>query len=213
MLEAHRSWDGERCVLVTVSFTPGSCSLTAYKLTPQGYEWGRAAKDIAANPQASAAAGPFHLLALSRGAVLASASAAMGPRIARERTCRDKRLKPRPLALARAPQPQGYKPEFYEKAQLLLSDRFMGFYMTPDAGSWNYNFMGVKHSAAMKYGLKLSNPREFYHEAHRCAGLGRAASRGAGQTAWQGLEQQAALPGPTGPTSTAPTRPPGREVF
>ena len=64
---------------------------------------------------------------------------------------------------------QGYKPEFYEKVQLLLSDRFMGFYMTPDAGSWNYNFMGVKHSAAMKYGLRLSNPREFYHEVHRCA--------------------------------------------
>jgi pre-mRNA-processing factor 8 len=51
--------------------------------------------------------------------------------------------------------------------QLLLSDRFMGFYMVPDTGSWNYNFMGVKHSPAMKYGLKLSNPKEFYHEVHR----------------------------------------------
>ncbi|KAG2447155.1 hypothetical protein HYH02_007901 [Chlamydomonas schloesseri] len=112
MLEAHRSWDGERCVCVTVSFTPGSCSLTAYKLTPGGYEWGRSNKDVAANPQ-------------------------------------------------------GYKPDFYEKSQLLLSDRFMGFYMVPDAGSWNYNFMGVKHSPAMRYGLKLANPREFYHEVHR----------------------------------------------
>ncbi|KAG2489374.1 hypothetical protein HYH03_012204 [Edaphochlamys debaryana] len=112
MLESHRTWDGERCVLVTVSFTPGSCSLTAYKLTPQGYEWGRSNKDVSANPQ-------------------------------------------------------GYKPDFYEKVQLLLSDRFMGFYMVPDAGSWNYNFMGVKHSASMKYGLRLNNPREFYHEVHR----------------------------------------------
>lgn len=34
-------------------------------------------------------------------------------------------------------------------------------------GSWNYNFMGVKHSASMKYGLRLANPREFYHETHR----------------------------------------------
>lgn len=51
MLEAHRTWDGERCVLVTVSFTPGSCSLTAYKLTPGGYEWGRSNKDVSANPQ------------------------------------------------------------------------------------------------------------------------------------------------------------------
>lgn len=95
MLEGFKTWDGERCVLVTASFTPGSCSLTAYKLTPGGYEWGRANKDITANPQ-------------------------------------------------------GYSPNHYEKVQLLLSDRFMGYYMTPDAGSWNYNFMGVKHSPAMK---------------------------------------------------------------
>jgi pre-mRNA-processing factor 8 len=62
---------------------------------------------------------------------------------------------------------QGYSPTHYEKVQLLLSDRFMGFYMVPDAGSWNYNFMGVKHSSSMKYGLRLANPREFYHEVHR----------------------------------------------
>ncbi len=51
MLESHKTWDGERCVVVTCSFTPGSCSLTAYKLTPGGYEWGRANKDSSANPQ------------------------------------------------------------------------------------------------------------------------------------------------------------------
>lgn len=38
----------------------------------------------------------------------------------------------------------GYSPSFYEKVQMLLSDRFLGFYMTPDVGSWNYNMMGVK---------------------------------------------------------------------
>ena len=47
---------------------------------------------------------------------------------------------------------------------MLLSDRFLGFYMVPDVGSWNYNFMGVKHQTTMKYGLKLDNPKEFYHE-------------------------------------------------
>jgi pre-mRNA-processing factor 8 len=26
------SWDAERCIVLTVSFTPGSCSLTCYKL-------------------------------------------------------------------------------------------------------------------------------------------------------------------------------------
>jgi len=45
--------------------------------------------------------------------------------------------------------------------------RFMGFYMVPDVGSWNYNFQGVKHQPNMKYGLKLANPKEFYHEVHR----------------------------------------------
>lgn len=50
MLENHRSWDGERCVVVTCSFTPGSCSLTAYKLTPGGYEWGRQAKELGQDP-------------------------------------------------------------------------------------------------------------------------------------------------------------------
>lgn len=50
MLEANKSWDGERCIVLTASFTPGSCSLTAYKLTPGGYEWGRTNKDAAANP-------------------------------------------------------------------------------------------------------------------------------------------------------------------
>lgn len=39
--------------------------------------------------------------------------------------------------------------------------------MVPDQGPWNYNFMGVKFASTMKYGLKLENPKEFYHEQHR----------------------------------------------
>ena len=69
------------------SFTPGSCSLTAYKLTLSGYEWGRSNKDTGNNPA-------------------------------------------------------GYLPSHYEKVQMLLSDRFLGFFMVPAQGSWNYNFMG-----------------------------------------------------------------------
>ncbi len=45
----------------------------------------------------------------------------------------------------------------------------MGFYMVPDTGSWKYNFMGVKHSPSMRYGLRLANPREFYADVHRPA--------------------------------------------
>jgi len=84
--QAHKAWDGEKAIVMTASFTPGSCSLTAYKLTPGGYEWGRTARDPTGNPV-------------------------------------------------------GYSPTHYEKVQMLLSDRFMGFYMVPDVGSWNYNFM------------------------------------------------------------------------
>lgn len=38
--------------------------------------------------------------------------------------------------------PKGYLPSHYEKVQMLLSDRFLGFFMVPSQGSWNYNFMG-----------------------------------------------------------------------
>jgi hypothetical protein len=38
--------------------------------------------------------------------------------------------------------PKGYLPSHYEKVQMLLSDRFLGFFMVPAQGSWNYNFMG-----------------------------------------------------------------------
>jgi pre-mRNA-processing factor 8 len=135
----NKSWDGEKTVVITCryrlsillvcpcravanhcvcfvfcSFTPGSCSLTAYKLTPAGYEWGRQNRDS-------------------------------------------------------GPNPQGYLPTHYEKVQMLLSDRYLGFYMVPEEGSWNYNFMGVKHNSSMKYGLKLGNPKEYYAECHRPA--------------------------------------------
>ena len=113
MLENFKTWDGERCIVMTVAFTPGSVSLTAFKLTPQGYEWGRANTDAATNPGS------------------------------------------------------GFTPACYEKVQMLLSDRFMGFYMVPDAGSWNYNFQGTKFNASSTYGVMLANPKEFYAEVHR----------------------------------------------
>ena len=36
--------------------------------------------------------------------------------------------------------PHGYLPSFYEKVQMLLADRFLGFFMVPSQGPWNYNF-------------------------------------------------------------------------
>jgi len=112
VMSDNPSWDGEKTVVITCSFTPGSCSLTAYKLTPSGFEWGRQNTDRGNNPK-------------------------------------------------------GYLPSHYERVQMLLSDRFLGYFMVPVQGSWNYNFMGVRHEANMKYELMLSNPKDFYHEVHR----------------------------------------------
>merc|ERR1711862_788475 len=61
----------------------------------------------------------------------------------------------------------GYLPSYAETVQMLLSERFLGFFMVPSEGSWNYNFLGHKHSPLMKYSVKLGNPKEFYHELHR----------------------------------------------
>ena len=120
-----QSWDGERTVVITCSFTPGSVSLAAYKLTPGGYEWGRQNKDAGA------------------GAT-------------------------------------GYVPSHVEKVQMLLSDRFYGYFMVPDLAPWNYNFMGVKHNPAMHVGYKLENPLEFYAAEHRPAHFNDFAGGGGG---------------------------------
>jgi len=78
----NKEWDGEKTIIITCSFTPGSCSLTAYKLTPSGYEWGRNNKDPSNNPP-------------------------------------------------------GYLPTHSEKVQMLLSDRFYGFFMVPEEVSYS----------------------------------------------------------------------------
>ena len=107
ILQNNEGWDGEKTTIVTCAFTPGSCSLTAYKLTPSGYEWGKSG------------------------------------------------------------QREGASPQHYERVQILLSDRFLGFFMTPSDDVWNYNFMGVQHSPSMAYDLKLATPLSFYDERHR----------------------------------------------
>lgn len=117
IVEDHKDkWAGENEIVVTTSFTQGSCSLTAYKLTKTGFQWGRKNRNIAGG-------------------------------------------------IANA---QGYSSNCYEKVQMLLSDRFQGFFMVPDGGlGWNYNFQGVKHNIGMEFSLKLDTPERFYAECHR----------------------------------------------
>ncbi|KAF4464956.1 pre-mRNA-splicing factor spp42, partial [Fusarium albosuccineum] len=45
LLDAHREWDKTNTVTVSVAFTPGSVSLSAWGLTPAGYKWGAENKD------------------------------------------------------------------------------------------------------------------------------------------------------------------------
>ncbi|KAI1752440.1 pre-mRNA processing splicing factor 8 [Xylaria castorea] len=46
LLDAHPKWSKENSITVDVAFTPGSVSLSAWALTPNGYKWGADNKDI-----------------------------------------------------------------------------------------------------------------------------------------------------------------------
>jgi len=63
--------------------------------------------------------------------------------------------------------PAGYGTHMFEKVQMILSDKFLGFFMVPEGGIWNYNFNGINFSANLRYTLALNNPRDFYNEMHR----------------------------------------------
>ncbi len=57
LMGAHPSWD-KKTITMTVSFTPGSVSLAAWALTPQGYKWGAENKDLSSElPQGFATSG------------------------------------------------------------------------------------------------------------------------------------------------------------
>jgi pre-mRNA-processing factor 8 len=40
IVENNKSWTGQNEIIITSSFTQGSCSLTAYKVTEAGFQWG-----------------------------------------------------------------------------------------------------------------------------------------------------------------------------
>jgi pre-mRNA-processing factor 8 len=62
---------------------------------------------------------------------------------------------------------KGYTPSMYEKVTMILSDKFFGYFMVPEGGVWNYNFMGINFTENLKYSLVIDHPYDYYHEAHR----------------------------------------------
>ncbi|KAG8165724.1 hypothetical protein KVR01_004276 [Diaporthe batatas] len=46
LLDAHPEWAQDKTLTVSVSFTPGSVSLSAWALSPQGYKWGLENRDL-----------------------------------------------------------------------------------------------------------------------------------------------------------------------
>ena len=57
LMSAHPNWD-KKTITLTVSFTPGSVSLAAWALTPQGYKWGSENKDLSSEmPQGFSTSG------------------------------------------------------------------------------------------------------------------------------------------------------------
>jgi len=120
IVEDHpKAWTGETEIVITTSFTQGSCSLTAYRVTQSGLDWGKKSRSSVAS-----------------GGGVANAT--------------------------------DYSSDCFEKVQMLLSDRFKGFFMVPDGGlGWNYNFQGVRHNVSMDYSLKMDVPQPFYAECHR----------------------------------------------
>jgi len=116
MADNPDAWNGQNEIIITSSFTQGSCSLTAYHVTEAGIEWGKKSRNVAGG-------------------------------------------------VANA---ENYNSNCFEKVQMLLSDRFKGFFMVPSDGlGWNYNFQGVKHSVGMDFSLKMDVPESFYAECHR----------------------------------------------
>lgn len=55
--DSKAAWDPDKAIVMTCSITPGACSLTAYRLTPQGLEWGKANRDAGDMPQVGRQAG------------------------------------------------------------------------------------------------------------------------------------------------------------
>ena len=134
LLMDREDWDAERSVVITCAITPGSCSLSSYKLTSSGFEKGRELIENGSVPM---------------------------------------NMPPTPCAATE-----------YERSQLLVTDRFSGFFLVPGPeGVWNYAFQSINHSKSMKFSLQADNPPSFYAECHRPAHFLQFAGNGGSEDA------------------------------
>lgn len=123
----NKSWLNNKCIIIIVSFTPGSVTLSSFKLTKKGFEYGKNNQNLINN----------------------------------------KKNKNNINNVLIQNNISNIESSYYQKTQMLLSDKFLGFYMIPDQGSWNRNFMGQTFTNNMNYGLILGNPKEYYNQLHR----------------------------------------------
>lgn len=112
IMKENETWDS-KAIAMTVAFTPGSITLSAFSLSPEGFKWGAENKDVI------------------------------------------------------SPNPPGFSTSFGSRCQLLLSDRFNGYFLVPDTDIWNNAFMGGGWNPNLSYGLKIDVPKGFYSEVHR----------------------------------------------
>lgn len=107
-MSENSTWSLEKTIILNVGFTPGSISLTAYRINLSGYEWIRANRETNPNPNL-------------------------------------------------------FTNAYYDKLQLILSKKFMGFFMVPDHLMWNYNFSTLQVIENIKYAVVPGNPKDYYH--------------------------------------------------
>ena len=53
------------------------------------------------------------------------------------------------------------------KTQILLSRKFCGFWLVPELGLWNFQFMASKFSKNMRTNFVVNKPLDFFARQHR----------------------------------------------
>jgi len=59
---------------------------------------------------------------------------------------------------------------FFEKIEMWLAERYLGYFLLPKDGIWNYFLLNMNKYLSQdnrSYDLELGNPLEFYHQKHR----------------------------------------------